>query len=507
MLPDEIAEPDDKSQAPEGEADDAESGTTPTTRRPDAGQTPRTGRRSRPPDGSPIEQCGPRDPDAGPRGPHCVVHRLARRGGGAAAPLSSDGAHGPRGSTPRCWRCSRAWSRGDSSIDAGGSSRTTSSASCAGATWSGCTTASSSTTPATPRGCSAPGPASLLALAGRARATTVRAPGGRRPGRSGRDDSRRSTSPSTADRRSRCRPATACTGSRGFDDKVQWNTSRPAVRIEEALDRRRGARGRTTSTPSPRSPTRSSARGVRPPAASREHLDAARPASRAATSCATCSRTSTRGTCSVLEHGYLTRVERPHGLPDRHARQVRDSRQRAGLPRRRLRRPRARSSSSTAGCGTTASTQRDADLDRDLDAAVGRQGTVRLGWGQVFERPCSTAVASGGLLHGARLGRRPRPVPGLPAGPAAGGLIRQCGPSMVRRVGPRGPRLRRTQPQAGAGGRGRARRRSASRARRRSARRGRTYAAPRRRRRACGVRTGSGRRRRGGAGRRRSLDR
>ena len=45
--------------------------------------------------------------------------------------------------------------------------------------------------------------------------------------------------------------------------------------------------------------------------------------------------------------------------------------------------------------------QRDADLERDLDAAVEGMGTVRLGWGQVFDRACDTAgkVAA---LHRAR---------------------------------------------------------------------------------------------------------
>jgi hypothetical protein len=43
-LPDEISEPDDKSQAPEGEADDAESGTTSDDEDgPDAGQTAEDG--------------------------------------------------------------------------------------------------------------------------------------------------------------------------------------------------------------------------------------------------------------------------------------------------------------------------------------------------------------------------------------------------------------------------------------------------------------------------------
>ena len=44
VLPEEISEPDDKSQAPEGEADDAESGTTSDDEGgPDAGQTAEDG--------------------------------------------------------------------------------------------------------------------------------------------------------------------------------------------------------------------------------------------------------------------------------------------------------------------------------------------------------------------------------------------------------------------------------------------------------------------------------
>lgn len=36
---------------------------------------------------------------------------------------------------------------------------------------------------------------------------------------------------------------------------------------------------------------------------------------------------------------------------------------------------------------------RDRDLERDLDAAVhGDRLTLRLGWGQVSERPCATAT-------------------------------------------------------------------------------------------------------------------
>jgi hypothetical protein len=52
--------------------------------------------------------------------------------------------------------------------------------------------------------------------------------------------------------------------------------------------------------------------------------------------------------------------------------------------------------------GHETSSDRWVDLDRDLDAAIDRLGTVRLGWGQVYGRPCVTAVRIGRLLtaHG-----------------------------------------------------------------------------------------------------------
>jgi hypothetical protein len=104
------------------------------------------------------------------------------------------------------------------------------------------------------------------------------------------------------------------------------------------------------------------------------------------------------GTCSVLEHGYLARVVRPHGLPVGE-RQVRDGRGDRVAYRDvqhddlvveldgRLTHDSAR--------------QRDADMERDLDAALVGKDTVRLGWGQVFDRACSTA-AKVAALHSAR---------------------------------------------------------------------------------------------------------
>ena len=112
------------------------------------------------------------------------------------------------------------------------------------------------------------------------------------------------------------------------------------------------------------------------------------------------------GTCSVLEHGYLTRVERPHGLP-RPVRQVRSGTTTGVVYR-------------DADYGQLiieldgrlfhdSAAQRDRDFERDLDAAVGGQDTRRLSWGQVFDRGCSTAGKVGALLMARGWQGRPHP--------------------------------------------------------------------------------------------------
>ncbi|GAA4808538.1 type IV toxin-antitoxin system AbiEi family antitoxin domain-containing protein [Nocardioides caeni] len=108
------------------------------------------------------------------------------------------------------------------------------------------------------------------------------------------------------------------------------------------------------------------------------------------------------GTCSVLEHGYLTRVERPHGLPSG----LRQVAGRAGG--RRLFRDVVYRGAGTSWeqiveldgrLGHDTTRDRDRDLERDLDAALGGADTVRLGFGQVFDRSCSTAAKLGRLLQ------------------------------------------------------------------------------------------------------------
>jgi len=102
-------------------------------------------------------------------------------------------------------------------------------------------------------------------------------------------------------------------------------------------------------------------------------------------------------TCSVLERGYLTRVERPHRLPraqrqamgtGRTGRVYRDASYEVPL----LVELDSRLFHDSAGA-------RDRDLDRDLLAQVGGRLTTRLSWGQVFDRPCWTAGQVGVLLQ------------------------------------------------------------------------------------------------------------
>lgn len=180
---------------------------------------------------------------------------------------------------------------------------------------------------------------------------------------------------------------------RGFAEQVLWNTGPPRQRVEDAVidlaetaSDRLAAVGHVADVLGARLTTAerlAAALDRRDRVADRAFLVAVVADARA-------------GTCSVLEHGYLSRVERPHGLPAAR-RQVRDSRK-GPLYRDvsyedygaiveldgRLFHSRVR--------------DRDRDLERDLDAAVDGSVTARIGWGQVYRRPCSTADKIARLL-------------------------------------------------------------------------------------------------------------
>ncbi|MCH1867843.1 type IV toxin-antitoxin system AbiEi family antitoxin domain-containing protein [Nocardioides sp. CFH 31398] len=97
------------------------------------------------------------------------------------------------------------------------------------------------------------------------------------------------------------------------------------------------------------------------------------------------------GTCSVLEHGYLTRVERPHGLPSA-TRQARGL-SRTGVVYRDAEYEGGAVVELDGRLHHEGSRQRESDLARDLEVAARGGATVRLGYRQVMVEHCWTADA------------------------------------------------------------------------------------------------------------------
>lgn len=112
------------------------------------------------------------------------------------------------------------------------------------------------------------------------------------------------------------------------------------------------------------------------------------------------------GTCSVLEQGYLDLIERAHHLPvgDRQVRADASS----GVVYRDVQYG-DRVLELDGRLFHDSADQRDRDLERDLDAAIDGKGTTRLGWGQVFARPCHTAGKVARLLASGGWTGRPEP--------------------------------------------------------------------------------------------------
>lgn len=177
-----------------------------------------------------------------------------------------------------------------------------------------------------------------------------------------------------------------------LDDRVLWNASPPRVRIEEALvDLAAGARDDFAAI----SVLADAVQARRTtPARIAAALDRRTKVARRAFLSAVLSDLA-EGTGSVLEHGYLTRVERAHGLP----RGVRQARSARPAYRDVLYAAFAQVVELDGRAFHDSARQRDADMDRDLDAALDGLDSVRLGWGQVFGRPCHTAERIAGLLR------------------------------------------------------------------------------------------------------------
>jgi len=191
----------------------------------------------------------------------------------------------------------------------------------------------------------------------------------------------------------------------GFDERVQWNAGPPRIRYDESvLEVAAASRSDLDAVG-----VLADAVGGRRTTAARllGRLEARQRVSRRAWLEAVLGDVA-HGTCSVLEHGYQARVVRPHGLPAgilqapavaSTGRIYRD----VDLPDLGLR------VELDGRLFHTAARDRDRDLERDLDAVVdGGAATVRLGFGQVYERSCSTADKLGAVMT--RLGWADRAV-------------------------------------------------------------------------------------------------
>jgi hypothetical protein len=191
----------------------------------------------------------------------------------------------------------------------------------------------------------------------------------------------------------------------GFDSRVQWNRSPPRIRYEEAL-----LDVAADSSAMQAVATLADACGGRRTKAAKllDHLDGrARIRQREWLRCVLSDIAD--GTCSVLEHGYLDLVERAHGLPTGQRQALRQGSN--GHVYRDV---------DYEGLGVVVELDgklfhssirdRDNDLERDLDAAVaGSSVTLRLGFGQVYDRGCSTAQKIAAVMQ--RVGWEGEPTP------------------------------------------------------------------------------------------------
>lgn len=175
---------------------------------------------------------------------------------------------------------------------------------------------------------------------------------------------------------------------RGLEDKVRWNLSPPRVRIEvaavEVAHRATDDLAAISVLAAVVGSRRTVATRLRTAIEQRARL-------RRRTMLTQLLRDLDRGTHSVLEHGYLDRVLRPHGLPA----------------------PTSQQSAVVVGAATEyrdvahadlglcveldgrlhdSTEARDADADRDLDDLARGRVTPRIRYRQVFATPCRTAA-------------------------------------------------------------------------------------------------------------------
>ena len=227
-------------------------------------------------------------------------------------------------------------------------------------------------------------------------ASALRAYGMEQPGQSG-DSTAIHVAVSTA-RHPRPWPGVVVRRTKDFDAWVHWSASPPRIRLEMAATRLADA-----------APDEHAAVRILTDVVGSRRTTPARLFAAAQE----CTRLTRRrfllavledielGTHSVLERGYLHRVERAHGLPPSRRQE------RATASGRTIHRDTRVGNLVVELDGRThheGASARHRDLQRDLAAAVDGLQTVRLGWGQVFGESCSTANSLARILthHGWR---------------------------------------------------------------------------------------------------------
>lgn len=174
---------------------------------------------------------------------------------------------------------------------------------------------------------------------------------------------------------------------RELEDKVQWNLSPPRVRLEvaavEAAHRAADELGAISAL--------TALVGSRRTVADRLQLEVHRRGRLRRRALLTDLLADLEeGTHSVLEHGYLARVLRPHGLPEPTSRQVAVEGG-AGAEYRDVAHADVDLLVELDGQLHDGPQARDQDADRDLDDLARGKVTPRLRYRQVFATPCRTA--------------------------------------------------------------------------------------------------------------------
>ncbi len=189
-----------------------------------------------------------------------------------------------------------------------------------------------------------------------------------------------------------------------LDDRVLWNLSPPRVRLEvaavEVAHRAADDLGAISALASVVGSRRTVAARLQPEIERRGRL-------RRRTLLTGLLDDLDRGTHSVLEHGYLDRVLRPHGLPEPTARQAPVSGGR-GTQFRDVAHADVDLHVELDGQLHDESQARDDDADRDLDDLARGLVTPRLRYRQVFATPCRTAARLAVLFRGRGWNGTPR---------------------------------------------------------------------------------------------------